>query len=107
MITLYAACLRRLGLSQEEAETVHARFGQAVRRDTINSWSSGRREPPPGAFEDLRAYARVLNAAKGRPADLAEALYLAENASASVADRLGLAGVNSLLVALAAGYLES
>lgn len=103
MITLYAACLRHLGLSQEDAGVIHARFGVAVRPDTISSWSSGRREPPFGAFADLQRYAATRKTFS--PADVAEALYLVETTSASVADDLGLPSVNAMVVAIAADLL--
>ncbi|MBU6167108.1 MAG: hypothetical protein KGQ52_13420 [Alphaproteobacteria bacterium] len=48
-MTLYAACLRRLGLSLAEAAALHN-----VRRDTVASWSNGRNRPPAGAWDDLR-----------------------------------------------------
>lgn len=54
-MTLYASCLSRLGLSQARAAELHG-----VRLDTVKSWSAGRRAVPPGAWDDLRAYARKL-----------------------------------------------
>lgn len=55
MTTLYASCLSRLGLSQARAAELHG-----VRLDTVKSWSAGRRAVPPGAWDDLRAYAARL-----------------------------------------------
>ncbi|RKF23390.1 hypothetical protein D6851_02655 [Altericroceibacterium spongiae] len=49
MKTLYSACLSRLGLSRSEAAKLHG-----VRIDTINSWATGRRPVPEGAWDDLR-----------------------------------------------------
>lgn len=51
MRTVYGACLSRLGLSLARAAELHG-----VRRDTVNSWSSGRNPVPAGAWGDLRAY---------------------------------------------------
>lgn len=51
MKTLYAACLARLGLSQAEAAQLHS-----ARLDSVKSWSQGRRNPPDGAWADLRRY---------------------------------------------------
>lgn len=54
-MTLYAAALRLLGLSQAEAAAFHG-----VRLDTIKSWSAGRNRVPPGAWAELRAlYGRM------------------------------------------------
>jgi hypothetical protein len=49
-MSLYAACLRRLGLSQPEAARLHG-----VRLDTVKSWCVGRNRPPQGAWDELRA----------------------------------------------------
>jgi hypothetical protein len=54
-MSLYAACLSRLGLSQARAADLHG-----VRLDTVKSWSAGRRAVPPGAWDDLRDHARRL-----------------------------------------------
>ncbi len=51
MMTLYAACLARLGLSRTEAAALHG-----ARPDTINSWATGRRPVPDGVWDDLRGY---------------------------------------------------
>lgn len=107
MITLYAACLRHLGLSQEDAGVVHDRYGTAVRSDTIKSWASGRRDAPLGAFQDLAEYAKDARAKVAPPPDIAQALFLAENASPSVADDLGLPSTNALISAIAAGLMRS
>lgn len=48
-MTLYAAALRRLGLSQAEAAAYHG-----VRLDTVKSWSAGRNRVPAGAWAELR-----------------------------------------------------
>ncbi|MGE0408738.1 MAG: helix-turn-helix domain-containing protein [Amphiplicatus sp.] len=49
-MTLFAASLHLLGLSQSEA----ADFLD-VRPDTLKSWCSGRRNPPEGIWAPLRA----------------------------------------------------
>jgi hypothetical protein len=51
-VTLYAACLSHLGLSQSNAAALHG-----VRIDTVKSWATGRNRVPTGAWDDLRAYA--------------------------------------------------
>lgn len=51
-MTLYAACLSHLGLSQSNAAALHG-----VRIDTVKSWATGRNRVPTGVWDDLRAYA--------------------------------------------------
>ena len=55
--TPYAAALRLLGLSRAEAAALHQ-----VRPDTIASWATGRRSIPAGAWDDLRALYRRMQA---------------------------------------------
>jgi hypothetical protein len=55
-MTLYAACLSRLGLSLARAAELHG-----VRVDTAKNWSAGRRTPPAGVWDDLRRYARTID----------------------------------------------
>lgn len=57
MMTLYSAALRLLGLSRAEAAALHG-----VRPDTVNSWATGRRSIPAGAWDDLRALYRRMQA---------------------------------------------
>lgn len=81
--TLYAACLRRLGLSQPEAAVLHA-----VRLDTVKSWCAGRNRPPAGAWDELRALeAAVIDRSEAmreqwadRPASVAIGLRDADHA---------------------------
>lgn len=54
-MTLYAACLSHLGLSQSNAAALHG-----VRIDTVKSWATGRNRVPTGAWDDLRAYAAEI-----------------------------------------------
>ena len=49
-ITLFAACLKLVGLSHEEA----AQY-LGSRKDTVSSWANGRRQVPDGIWDDLRA----------------------------------------------------
>lgn len=57
MKTLYAACLSRLGLSLAEAAALHD-----VGLPTVKHWSSGRRSPPQGVWDELRRYeARIVD----------------------------------------------
>lgn len=48
-MTLYAAALRLLGLSQSDAAGLHG-----VRLDTVKSWSAGRNPVPNGIWDELR-----------------------------------------------------
>lgn len=48
-MTLFAAAIRLVGLSQREAAELFD-----VRLDTVKSWSVGRNRPPQGVWEDLR-----------------------------------------------------
>lgn len=67
-MSLFAACLRLVGLSQVEA----ADF-LGVRLDTVKSWSSGRRKAPIGAFRELSAlYLDQLDAAEAGAIDRIE-----------------------------------
>lgn len=106
MKTLYAACLRNLGLSQEDAALVHAKYGKEVRRDTINSWSSGRREAPLGAYRDLQAFAAEMRTSLPPSSSVDEALFLADQVTISSGDQLGLANSDPLIAALAARLLS-
>lgn len=54
MKTLYAASLARLGLSHSEAGAIHGLGQNGL--STVKQWASGRRSPPPGVWDDLRAY---------------------------------------------------
>lgn len=57
-MTIFAAALRLLGLSQPEA----AAFLE-VRPDTVKSWSSGRNRVPEGVWAQLRGlFAKQQNA---------------------------------------------
>lgn len=56
MKTLYAACLSRLGLSLTEAAGIHG----GLNVSTVKQWTSGRRTPPPGAWDDLRHHERKI-----------------------------------------------
>jgi hypothetical protein len=59
MTTTFALLCERCGLSVREA----AEFLD-TRLDTVKSWSSGRREAPPGAIDELRGlYAHIERAA--------------------------------------------
>lgn len=49
MQTLYAACLRRVGLSQAEAAALHG-----VALDTVKKWSVGKNRVPAGVWAELR-----------------------------------------------------
>jgi|SRR5690606_30669819 len=51
MKSLYAACLSRLGLSLAEAAALHG-----VGLSTVKHWTSGRRAPPQGVWDELRRY---------------------------------------------------
>jgi hypothetical protein len=67
--TLYGLLLQACGLSHREAAALHG-----VRLDTINSWSSGRRETPAGVIADLRAlYRSIAGAAANHAETLREA----------------------------------
>ena len=58
-MTAYDLIRQRCGLSQKEAAAFHD-----ARRDTVNSWCSGRRSAPPGAIAELRAlYGAIEKAA--------------------------------------------
>lgn len=48
--TLYAACLSRLGLSQQDGAELHK-----VSPQTVRNWATGRRPVPQGAWDELRA----------------------------------------------------
>ncbi|MDR6144966.1 hypothetical protein QE363_000759 [Sphingomonas sp. SORGH_AS870] len=62
MKTLYAACLARLGLSEQAATHVHARDGQPIRLDNVKRWAAGSRPTPDFVWADLRAYeARIVD----------------------------------------------
>ena len=68
MTTTFALLCDRCGLSSREA----AEFLE-VRPDTIKSWSSGRRDAPPGTVDRLRAlYAKIERAADALSALVAE-----------------------------------
>lgn len=54
-----SAALRRLGLSQAEVASLHG-----VALDTVRSWSAGRNRVPQRAWDDLRAYAAEITAAR-------------------------------------------
>lgn len=49
-MTLFAAAIRLLGLSQAEAADY-----LGVSLDTLKPWCKGRRTPPPGTWTELRA----------------------------------------------------
>lgn len=55
MTTLFSAVLSRLGLSQSEAAEL-----LGVRPDTVKSWAAGRRNVPPGVWDELRKHARSI-----------------------------------------------
>lgn len=58
-MTAFRQALAACGLSAREAATF-----LDVRNDTVLSWSSGRRTPPPGAWQALaNLYARMEDAA--------------------------------------------
>jgi transcriptional regulator with XRE-family HTH domain len=77
-LTPFALLTRLAGLSLSEA----ARF-LGVRRDTVNSWSSGRNRTPPGVLAQLRD----LVAMQERAA--AEALRLIASAESEAEIELG------------------
>lgn len=58
-MTLFAATLRLLGLSQQDAATL-----LDVNVNTVKSWASGRNGVPPGIWAELRGFhARQVAAA--------------------------------------------
>jgi len=77
MITLYAAALRWLGLSQADAADLHS-----VRLDTMKSWCSGRREVPDFAWNQLREIADHRRAWLARALTAEELRFATENEEA-------------------------
>lgn len=102
MITLYAAALRFLGLSQTEAAELHQ-----VRLDTVKSWSSGRRDVPDHAWETLRQLAAHRRAYMSRckPIDPRGGEFVIENTAAGAYLDLGFPTPDSLVAAIAAQAL--
>ena len=66
-VTPFKRALEACGLSQREA----AEF-LAVRLDTLKSWCSGRREPPPGAWDQLRDLYSAMSSCAIEAAELAD-----------------------------------
>ena len=96
-MTIYAACLRRLGLSQAEAARLHG-----VRLDTVKSWGSGRNRPPQGVWDDLRtveAESRAIAAGLAASYDGADELRLVDSED----DARELAAIAGYLLSTAPG----
>ena len=66
-MSLFDAALKIVGLSRTEA----ADFLD-VRPDTVNSWCTGRRTPPAGAWDDLRALYALQQRAVDEALDVIE-----------------------------------
>ena len=105
---LYRLLRERCGLSLDEAAAFHD-----TRIDTVRSWSSGRRNAPPGAIDELRALYAKIERAASELVDIAkkieaEAIEISLSSDDHEAQSLGwpCAGAHEAAIGIAAARLS-